>query len=481
MKKFILVVFITPLFILGSAFSSMAGEYSPNEIIVNGATLSQLSAMGGVGIQSVGPSGPGGDQLVKLKPGITVKQAVALMKEQPNVKYACLNYLRKANVTPSDPQYGDQYAWPLIDAEGAWDSTTGSGDVTIAVIDTGVDLDHPDLAANIWVNQAEDTGTAGYDDDGNGYIDDIHGWNFSSTGVPDSPDDDNGHGSHCSGIIGAVANNGAGGCGANWNVKIMALKFLDSSGSGWDWDAINAIDYIIATNAAGSSNVRVISNSWGGFGDSDALEAAIERARDAGIIFVAGAGNESFNIDSSRCMYAPAGYSVDNIVSVAATDSEDKNASFTNYGSSLVDLGAPGVDIYSCNKDGSYITASGTSMSCPHVAGVLGLILAASDSSISMTALIDRLLLNVDPVSSMDTVTSTGGRLNAYRAVAGVPNPGYDPDRDGDGVPNHRDNCPYDDNATQDDTNGDGVGDACPGPSNRCPGDLLGCFGIAGP
>jgi serine protease len=245
------------------------------------------------------------------------------------------------------------------------------------VIDTGIDYDHPDLATNVW------TGPGG-----------IHGYNFITN--TSDPMDDNGHGTHVAGTIGAVAND-LGGVGANWTVQIMGLKFLNAAGNGFDSDAIEAIDYVIDKNNKGYSNVRVLSNSWGGYGYSPALKAAIERARDAGIVFVAAAGNDAFNIDSSQCTEAPGGLNVNNIVTVAATDSSDGMASFSNYGSSRVDLGAPGVSIYSTWMGDGYNTISGTSMATPHVSGIFALTLAANPG-LTMDQLIDQVLLNVDPV-----------------------------------------------------------------------------------
>ena len=460
------------LLLLSSTLPLSAQEFAPDQIIVNGATSTQLAALGGIGVQSVRFLGRGGDQLVRLKPGMSPLVAAAILERLPNVKYACPNFLRKAALVPTDPDYGNQWGWQKIEAEGAWEISTGDADITVGVIDTGVDLDHPDLASNLWVNESEAAGTPGLDDDGNGFVDDLHGWNAISNSP--NPNDDNGHGSHCAGTIGAVANNGKGGCGANWNVRIMALKFLDADGNGWDSDAIELIDYAIATNDAGSSNVRVLSNSWGGFGASSALQAAIQRARDAGIVFTAAAGNNTFNLDSSLCVFAPAALNVSNIVSVAATDGADGIASFSNYGSSVCSVGAPGVSIYSTVINGGYAYYDGTSMACPHVAGVLALTLSAAPA-LDMNTLIDRVLLNVDPVSSLQGKTSTGSRLNVYRAVADEPNPAYDDDRDGDGIVNHRDNCPYISNPGQEDANGDGVGNACPGPAINCPGQGGGC------
>ena len=469
MKQFSRVNILTVLLVLGCAFSVSAQDFVPGEVIVNGASTAQLAALAGTGVKSASTFGLGGDQLVTLKPGVSVEQAVALLQALPNVKYACPNYIRKATVVPNDPGYGSQWAWEEIQAEQAWDVTTGSADITVGVIDTGVDLDHPDLVANLWVNTLEQAGTPGVDDDGNGHVDDIYGYNGITNGY--DPDGDHYHGTHCAGTIGAVTNNGVGVAGVNWTVKIMALKFLDASGSGTDDNAIECIDYAIACNNAGSANVRVLSNSWGGTGDSPALTAAIIRARDANIVFAAAAGNDSFDIDSSGCVYSPGGLNVDNIVSVAATANGDGKAFFTNYGSSLVDLGAPGVSIYS-TMIGGYGYLDGTSMACPHVAGVLALTLAA-EPTLSWSELIDRVLRNVDPVASMDGITNTGGRLNAYKAVIDA-NP-TDNDRDGDGFIDHRDNCPYVSNPSQADSDGNGVGDACPPVTTGCPG--FGCLG----
>jgi subtilisin family serine protease len=491
MKRVFHINSIALAIILGCAAALAAQDYAPDQVIVKGATPAQLASLGGDGVKAATPPGRGGDQLITLKRGMSVKAAVALLEKLPNVEYACPNYIRKAADTiPTDPDYGYQWAWPKIEAPLAWDDTTGSATVHVGVIDTGVDLDHEDLLANLWVNQLELAGSPGVDDDGNGYFDDIYGWN----GITDSPnpDDDDwitpGHGTHSAGIIGAASNT-FGGVGANWNVKIMPLKFLNALGSGYDIDAIDCIDYVIATNNAGSSNVRILSNSWSGAGGSPALQAAIERARDAGIVFVAAAGNESYNIDSPGCVIAPGGLNVLNIVTVVASDQLDNMANFSNYGRSLCALRAPGVTIYSTVKDNKYKYLNGTSMATPHVAGVFALVLAIAPglepvpgNQTSLMNFIDRVLLNVDPVVAdpvNEAKTSTGARLNANRAVKNQPNGAYNPDVDGDFIPNHWDNCPFVYNFGQADSNLDGVGEACEPLNIPCPG--FGCPVSAAP
>jgi subtilisin family serine protease len=489
MKQVFCISLLAMVLVLGSTSALPAQNYAPDQVIVKGATSAQIMSLSGGGVKAATRLGRGGDQLITLKRGVSVAAAVALLKKSPNVEYACPNYIRKAAETiPPDPYYGSQWGWPKIDAPLAWDNTTGSATVTVGVIDTGVDLQHPDLQANLWVNQAELAGLPGQDDDNNGYTDDIYGWN----GITDAPnpDDDDiwtpGHGTHCAGIIGAASNT-IGGVGANWTVKIMPLKFLNAAGNGFDADAIDCIDYVIATNNAGSSNVKILSNSWSGAGGSEALKAAVERARDAGIVFVAAAGNEAFNIDSPGCVIAPGGLNVDNIVTVVASDQSDGMASFSNYGSSLCSLRAPGIGIYSTVtvEGGSYRSLNGTSMASPHVAGVFALVLAAvpalepvPGNLTTLRDFIDRVMYNVDPVVAdpiNNAKTSTGGRLNADRAVKGLPNLAYLPDLDNDFIPNHWDNCPFVANTLQVDSNDDGVGDDCTPSNVPCPG--FGCVG----
>ncbi len=335
------------------------------------------------------------------------------LKSHPMVEIAEPNYIYEASRTPDDAFLQD--LWGLvnanknnggvdIDAEAAWDITTGSRDVVVAVIDTGVNYRDPDLRNNMWQNQAELNGQPGVDDDGNGYVDDIYGYDFANS--DSDPMDDNDHGSHCAGTIGAQGNNGIGVVGVNWNVRIMALKFLKGQGGGTLEDALKAIDY------ATDKGVDIMNNSWGGGGYSENLKLAIERAEQAGILFVAAAGNNRNNNDS-RPSY-PASYQVPNVISVAAVDSRGRMASFSNYGRRSVHVAAPGVDILSTGVNGLK-SLSGTSMASPHVAGVAALLLADAPG-MNYQEIKARILGTSIPTNALRNKVSHGF-INAYNAL----------------------------------------------------------------
>jgi len=294
-----------------------------------------------------------------------------------------------------------------IGATLAWGSGTGSKEIVVAVIDTGIDLTHEDIADNAYTNTAEVAGN-GIDDDGNGFIDDVHGWNFS--GGSNDATDDNRHGTHCSGTIGGVGDNGKGVAGVNWHVSLMPIKFLTAQGSGSLADAVESIKY------ATKMRVHVMSNSWGGGGFSKAMEDAIKEARDAGILFVAAAGNESNNNDA-RPTY-PAGYQVENVLSVAAIDNRDSLANFSNYGARLVHIGAPGVRIWSSVPGNRYESLSGTSMACPHVAGAAAL-LWSLNRGMTYADIKTRLITTAEPTRALQRKTVAGGRLNIANAISG--------------------------------------------------------------
>ena len=251
----------------------------------------------------------------------------------------------------------------ILRVPDAWNLSVGSEDVVVAVVDTGVDYTHPDLRSNIWRNTREANGRAGVDDDGNGYVDDVYGWDFANSRP--NAFDDNKHGTHCAGIIGAEKN-GIGTIGINQKVRIMPLKFLAGNGSGDTRAAIQAIDYAVANGA------RVISNSWGGGGYSSLLNDAIQRAIARGVYVVAAAGNES-NDNDARPTY-PAGYP--GVISVASSDQSDGLSYFSNFGSRSVFIAAPGSSIYSTVPGGSYEQLSGTSMATPQVSGAIALALS---------------------------------------------------------------------------------------------------------
>lgn len=354
-----------------------------------------------------------------------IEQIVDNLKKTPGIIYAGFDYELSICQTPNDPKFSE--LWGMhntgqtggtadadIDAPEAWDLATGSSSVIVAVIDTGVDYNHTDLSPNMWHNPGEIAGN-GIDDDGNGYIDDIYG--IDGCNNDSDPYDDHYHGTHCAGTIGAKGNDGFGVVGVNWDVKIMALKFLNSSGSGSTSDAVECMNYLIDQRQKGQ-NIVVASNSWGGGGADQALLDAINTAGNLGVLFAAAAGNNSSNNDSTP--FYPANYDSQYIISVAATDHNDQLASFSNYGANTVELGAPGVSIVSDSPGGGFRTLNGTSMATPHVSGTIGLLASIfpSDSPIQRK---NRILNYVDPIPALSGKTITGGRLNIFKAVQSAP------------------------------------------------------------
>jgi subtilisin family serine protease len=351
------------------------------------------------------------------------KEILRELRQDASIEYAEPDYLLKIDAQPADNSFSK--LWGLnntgqtggtvdadIDAVEAWDVSTGSSNVVVAVIDTGIDYNHPDLAANMWTNTGEVPGD-GIDNDGNGYVDDVYGIN-AIAGSGD-PMDDESHGTHCAGTIGAVGNNGTGVTGVNWNVKMMALKFLDSNGSGSTSDAIACIQYAI-TNGA-----HIMSNSWGGGGYSQALHDAIESAKNQGILFVTAAGNTGVNTDTFP--HYPSSLDNENILSVAATDHNDQLASFSCYGAETVDIAAPGVNIYSTTPGNSYASMSGTSMAAPHAAGLAAL-LKAHQPSLSWQQIKTQIMNTADPVQSLQGKMQVAGRINALNALTNSVPPG---------------------------------------------------------
>lgn len=345
--------------------------------------------------------------------GSTVSQVLQNLQSRTDVMAATPDFRVQVSAVPNDPNYASQWALENagaggvvdadIDASAAWDYGTSSS-VVVAVIDTGIDYTHVDLVQNIWTNTDEVAGN-GIDDDRNGYVDDIRGWNFADDN--NNPMDDNGHGTHVAGTIGAVGNNGVGIAGVAWNVKMMALKFLAADGSGMLSDAVAAIDYARVNGA------KIINASWGGGGFSSALQSAMQRFQSAGGIFVAAAGNEASN--NALVASYPANYALANVVSVAASTQSDALASFSNYGTN-VDIAAPGNQILSTIPGNRYTRYSGTSMAAPHVAGAMALLWGQSPS-LTSAQLIDVVMQNTDSVLTNRTIH---GRLNVGKAAAAL-------------------------------------------------------------
>jgi len=338
--------------------------------------------------------------------GVDASSAKVALNRDPEVMYAEPNYLFHAlgrmDSNPDDAQFGSLWGLQNVgqaDASGQvgtagsdihvtpiWAAgITGSRSVRVAVIDTGIDGVHPDLSVNVDVKNG-----------------------FDFVNQTEGGADDHNHGTHCAGTIGAVANNGIGVAGVNWNVTMIPIKFLDSRGSGTLENAVQSIQY------ATRLKVDIMSNSWGGGPFTQSLHDAISDAKKAGILFVAAAGNDSNNNDA-RATY-PAGYEIDNVLSVAATDNRDRLAGFSNYGARTVHVAAPGVKILSTLKGGGYGAMSGTSMATPHVAGIAALLLSA-DSNLGYAELKDLIIRSSDPVRALSRKVASRGRVNVYNAI----------------------------------------------------------------
>jgi hypothetical protein len=350
------------------------------------------------------------------------------LSARPDVEYAEPNFIVHVITVPNDPSFGS--LWGLqntgqtvqgiagmpgadISAVSAWSISTGSKANVVGVVDTGIDYNHPDLTANVW--SAPNSFTVNIGGMAITCPAGSHGFN-AITNTCD-PFDDNQHGTHVSGTIGATGNNSLGVVGVNWIASIMGSKFLDSSGFGAISNAINAIEFTIQAKSifGTAANVRVLSNSWGCVNCfSQALLDEINRASTNDILFVAAAGNNSSNNDTTP--FYPASYTAPNIISVAATDNTDAKAQFSNFGSSSVHLGAPGVNVLSTLPGGSYGFLSGTSMATPHVSGAAALVL--SKCSLNTGSLKANILNNVDLIPAMAGVTITGGRLDVNKAIS---------------------------------------------------------------
>ncbi len=387
-------------------------------------------------------------RLAHVAPADTLK-AIAALNERSDVLYAEPNYIlhkEQATQTPNDASYGD--LWGLkntgqtgnndvtgqlapgipgadIKAEQAWGNfTTGSRNVVVAVIDEGIDISHPDLQANIWTNPGE-VPNDGVDNDGDGFVDDVHGWDFAhndktifdnTSGVYPAPTsytgDTDDHGTHVSGTIGAVGNNGQGVVGVNWQVSIMSVKVL-AKGGGSTSNIIKGYNYVKLMKDRGV-NVRVTNNSYGGVGFSPSSFDAISVLNDDGILLVAAAGNETEN--SAEFSHYPSDYNLPNVIPVAATDRFEQLAVFSNYGAQNILLAAPGRGTLSTTPFNTYSFFSGTSMATPHVTGAAALCLAAFPN-VSIASLKNALVLSGDPLPSLNGKAYSQRRLNVYQAL----------------------------------------------------------------
>lgn len=422
MLAFFPVVLFSPY-----AYSQNNSDYVPGELIVKYKTNSVRaleSKFSQLKVQKTFSSS--GAHHVLVDSSYRVQDVIAELEEDPNVEYVERNYYIDIKKTPNDPNFSKQYGlrntgqWlgtkdADVKALKAWDLTTGSRNVLVAVIDTGVDYRHPDLIKNYWVNPGEsgtdsrgrNKRTNGIDDDRNGYVDDYKGWDFSNE--DNDPEDDYGHGTHCAGVIGARGGNGIGVTGINWRVSIMGLKiFSKRTGRSSVAASIEAIEY------ASKMGAHIINASWGGVSPSKAQKDAISAANRKKVLFVAAAGNERTNTDFTP--HYPSSYDVPNIISVAATNRNDKLAGFSNYGFKGVDIAAPGASILSTYPGERYRNNSGTSMAAPHVAGAAALIKARFSKS-TASSMKRRILNEADRIENLKSKIPNGRRLNIFSSL----------------------------------------------------------------
>jgi len=374
----------------------------------------------------------GNAEVVQLPKGSDIRALIERYQKSGHVDVAEPDYLWQAASAPNDPSYANDALWHLnnvgqnfgtpdadIDAPEGWDILNSASNIIVAIVDTGVNYTHEDIAANMWINPGEIPGN-GIDDDGNGVIDDVHGIS-ALAGSPTSgtPLDDFGHGAHVAGILGAVGNNGIGVCGVAWRIRLMSCKFIDANGSGATSDLLECLEY------ARTNGARVINCSFVGPGPySTTLSNAFWTVRNAGIVVVTAAGNSGLNNDETP--YYPASFKMDNLVAVAATTRNDDLWSASHYGATTVHLGAPGVDILSTwlGAHDVYYNNSGTSMAAPVVSGVAALLRAKYPNDTAQK-IVARLLLATDPLPGLAGKCVTGGRVNLRKALDATTLPIY--------------------------------------------------------
>jgi subtilisin family serine protease len=411
--------------------------------------LVQGRAIEAIQTKAMGQNAVGVLERVAIGRGVGVQQAIQRLQNRPGVVFAEPNWKLSASAISNDPQYTTPgQLWGMYgddsptasgpsgttnqfgsQAEKAWDAGfTGSKSVVVGIVDEGIDINHPDLRANIWVNPFDRAGD-GVDNDGNGYIDDVNGWDFYSNDntVYDGSGDD--HGTHVAGTVGGVGGNGVGVAGVSWNVTMISTKFLGVDG-GYTTGAIKAIDYLTDLKTRHGVNVVASSNSWGGGGYSSALHSAIIRGAKAGILFVGAAGNNATNNDATANY--PSNYSTlqgtstataasyEAVIAVASLASNGGLSSFSNYGATTVDIAAPGSGIVSTVPGGGYASYSGTSMATPHVTGAVALYAAAYPNA-SAAQMRQAILGTARPTASVSGLTATGGRLDVAAALNVAP------------------------------------------------------------
>jgi subtilisin family serine protease len=407
-------------------------EFVPGEVIVRfrpgastasrGEILRSANAQVGEKIVTAAMRGRGDNEgITVLRTSMNVPDAMAALNARADVEYAEPNWVYTTDATSNDTYYTNGSLWGMGTGNGsgavtAWaNNKQNCGAVYIGIIDEGYMYTHPDLAANAAKNPSEAAGVAGVDDDANGLVDDVYGWDFAgnNSSVFDGAGDD--HGTHVAGTIGAVGGNAAGVAGVCWSVKLMNAKFLGSTG-GTTANAVKAVDYFTNLKNAQGLNIAATSNSWGGGGFSQALADAITRANSAGILFVAAAGNSTLDCNVTACY--PANYPQDNVISVASITSTGAISSFSNFGATTVDIGAPGSAIWSTVPVSSkgrvvagYASYNGTSMATPHVSGAVAMYKAANPTATA--AQIKAAILGAaTPTGSLSGKALTGGRLN---------------------------------------------------------------------